>query len=356
MSHHIDTMAYAKSLPWHGLGTYVGDENISAAEMMKKAGLDWNVRSLEISSAVQPGRPPEERIKVNALGHRVLVRSDRSTVLGTCKGTYIPFDNSEVFAFLDTFAKDGLRYHTAGSLFNGEQVWVLAEAGEQLSLRRRDGSSDQIAPFILCRAGHDGQTPIILQPTSVRVVCFNTLSMALSSGKTEAYRIKHTASASDKLRQARDAMLASAEGLADFVRIGEELDRTRIDRDTFAAFAMALVLDLPDDKTETPAETMRAAQAILTDQAMSYAQRERKQKRTEKILGDFYGLFTRGIGNSGETRYDALNAVTEYVDHARQRARRGIRTAEQLSRDSESAWAGTGARRKAKALKLLTRW
>jgi phage/plasmid-like protein (TIGR03299 family) len=357
MAHNIDSMAYAGDLPWHGLGTYVGDENVNAERMITAAGLDWHVRKVAPTFGAildNEGHKAGE-MELRALDHVALVRSDSGAILGTAKRGYEIFDNAEMFRFLDSFAADGrghrgggLRYHTAGALFNGERVWALASLeGSEVTLRRADGSPDTLASFLLCVAGHDGAHAVTLQPTSVRVVCFNTLSAALREEQPMRFSIKHTASLPDKLDRAREALVGAVEHTRQLAELGTELDKQRMGAETFARFALALVLNVD-------ADTERDAGDLVREQLDGAS--DRIKARTENAVAALYSCFAEGIGNGGSTRWDALNAVTEWIDHQRGRASKGRQTAEQLSRAAESAWSGTGADRKARAVRMLTRW
>jgi len=350
MAHNLNSMAYAGELPWHGLGTYVGEENVNAERMITAASLDWQVRKVAPTCGVildDHGHKNGET-QLRALDHVALVRSDSGAILGTAKRGYEVFSNSDMFKFLDSFAVDGLRYHTAGALFNGERVWALASLeGSQVTLRRADGSPDTLASFLLCVAGHDGAHAVTLQPTSVRVVCWNTLSAALREEQPMRYSVKHTASLDAKLERAREALVGAVEHTRQLAELGQDLDKQRMGAETFARFALALVLNVD-------ADSERAAEDRVREQLDDAS--ERIKSRTENAVSALYGCFANGIGNGGATRWDALNAVTEWIDHQRGRASKGRQTAEQLSRAAESAWSGTGADRKARAVRMLTRW
>jgi phage/plasmid-like protein (TIGR03299 family) len=340
MAHHLNTMAYAGELPWHGLGTFVGQDNVNAERMISAAGLDWQVRKVAPTFGAildENGRKSGET-ELRALDHVALVRSDNGSVLGTAKRGYEVFSNADIFRLLDSFAADGLRYHTAGALFNGERVWALASLeGSNVTLHRADGSPDTLASFLLCVAGHDGAHAVTLQPTSVRVVCWNTLSAALREDQPMRYSVKHTASLGAKLERAREALVGAVEHTRQLAELGTELDRQRMSADTFARFALALVLNVDADNE-------REAEDLVREQLDDAS--ERIKSRTENAVAALYSCFAGGIGNGGSTRWDALNAVTEWIDHQRGRASKGRQTAEQLSRAAESAWSGTGAERR----------
>jgi phage/plasmid-like protein (TIGR03299 family) len=345
MAHNINSMAYAREIPWHGLGTYVGDRSVTSAEMVKAAGLGWDVLKATPHTIFNEGGNPTG---INARAHRLLVRSDTGDVLGTASESYTVFNNSDLFAFLDTFAAEGLRYETAGALFNGERVWALASlADSEATVLRRDGSRDVLSSYLLCVAGHDGAHSVVLQPATTRVVCWNTLSAALREDQEMRFSCRHTASLPDKLARAREALIGATAHTQDLAQLGTELDRQRMGGESFARFALALVLDVD-------ADSEREAEQRIREQLDDAS--ERMKARTENAVASLYGCFASGIGNGGETRWDALNAVTEWIDHQRKRAAQGRQTAEQLSRAAESAWYGTGAQRKARAVRMLTRW
>jgi len=349
MAHNINSMAYARELPWHGLGTYVGDRSVTASEMVKAAGLDWNVLKVRPMHGI-PIREDglQTMMSLRPLDHVALVRSDNGAVLGTAKQGYEVFGNADLFAFLDGFAAEGLRYETAGALFNGERVWALASlADSEASVLRRDGSRDVLASYLLCVAGHDGAHSVVLQPATTRVVCWNTLSAALSESQEMRFAVKHTASLPDKLARAREALVGATAHTRDLARLGTELDRQKMGAESFARFALSVVLDID-------ADSEREAQDKIREQLDDAS--DRIKTRTENAVASLYGCFAAGIGNGGETRWDALNGVTEWIDHQRKRAARGRQSVEQLSRAAESAWFGTGAARKARAVRMLTRW
>jgi phage/plasmid-like protein (TIGR03299 family) len=347
MAHNIDSMAYAREIPWHGLGTYVGDRSVTASEMVKAAGLDWGVLKVQPTAGHVLGEP-DRLVAMDALDHVALMRSDTGAILGTAKRGYEVFGNVDLFAFLDSFAAEGLKYETAGALFNGERVWALASlADSEVAVLRRDGSRDVLASYLLCVAGHDGAHSVVLQPATTRVVCWNTLSAALREDQEMRFSCKHTASLPDKLARAREALIGATAHTRDLAQLGTELDRQRMGAETFARFALSVVLDIDADSERDADEKIRAELDGAT---------ERMKARTENAVAALYGCFAAGIGNGGSSRWDALNAVTEFIDHQRKRAAKGRQTAEQLSRAAESAWYGTGAQRKARAVRMLTRW
>ena len=110
---NVETMAYAGKTPWHGIGTQVSEE-LTPLEMIKSAGLDWNVRKCPVQFSDNQGK------LVESDEWNVLVRSDNNRVLGPCGKKYVPFQNAEIFDFYTKFVESGhMVMETMGSLDEG---------------------------------------------------------------------------------------------------------------------------------------------------------------------------------------------------------------------------------------------
>lgn len=216
-----------KELPWHGLGTIVQD-TLTSKQAMELGGLDFKVekRSLYVPgmdvSFDEAKRFPRIQRKVirNPQGaiqpvynklvkfddKFATVRTDTDVPLGIVGNKYTIVQNSEAFEFFDSIAQDGIaEYETAGALGNGEIVFVSAKITENMTIHK-----DQIDKYLLISLSHDGKSSISVTYTPIRVVCNNTLTLALKNSKNKV-QITHTASASDKLRAAKQTL-----GLIDY--------------------------------------------------------------------------------------------------------------------------------------------
>jgi phage/plasmid-like protein (TIGR03299 family) len=200
MSHEISILEnglaeamFASKPAWHGLGQ-VFDGAPDSATAARLSGLDqWTVSKEPLYNRFR-GEFQAVPEKFN------IVRSDNGRVLGQVGKTYVPFQNWEAFAFLDSLVMDGiLRYESAFAMRGGEIISLLA----RLPGVDHYAEGDVGLRYILLSAGHDGQTPIGFLPTSVRVVCANTRRMALQSGKKIIYSIKHTAKMEGGLLKAK---------------------------------------------------------------------------------------------------------------------------------------------------------
>lgn len=341
MSHFIETMAYAGETPWHRLGTHLGDENVDGATMQKAAGLDFRVQK----AAIFVKRPDGSLIEVEDV--HAMVRDDRFEPFAavTVGNRYEIFQNAGFFEFGDrlrTAAGRGLKWHTAGSLKGGRVVWALAQMAGSIDVQRRNGRIDQSAPFLLLSNSFDGSSAIRIMNTSIRVVCWNTLSAALKGNN--CHSIRHTASASAQLTEAARALGYATEYFTEYAETAQTLADTPMSRENFGTFAAQLLTGLDDPKEAL--EKVAAADG-------------RSETRLNNQFDALETLFHRGKGNTGADRFDALNAVTEYIDHQRGRlsSARSSRAAQLAGIDKalDSATFGSGAEMKARALNLLVK-
>ena len=172
-------MAYAGELPWHRLGTKV-DENLTPAEFQQAAGLDWNVVPV-------PAYAEYKGEKIES-GHQMLIRDIDSKPLTMITGNWNPVQNDEAFGFFNEFCQTGaMKMETAGSLKGGQWVWALAKSTEAFTLF----GGDEIESYLLFSNPHIYGRSIDIQFTPTRVVCNNTLNVALSEDSQNRVRMNH---------------------------------------------------------------------------------------------------------------------------------------------------------------------
>lgn len=167
MAANVESMFYVRETPWHGLGVRV-NEAPASKEALTAAGLDWNV--------VQEPIYTETEELIN--GYKANVRDSDRRVLGVVSDRYKVIQNTEAFAFTDTLLGEGVRYETAGSLQGGRKVWLLAHMPHEYII-----SGERISPYLLFSNTHDGSGAVKIALTPIRVVCNNTLNLALSTAK-----------------------------------------------------------------------------------------------------------------------------------------------------------------------------
>lgn len=189
MTASVEYMFYVRKTPWHGLGTRV-EEALTSQDALHYSGLDWTVQQEPLMTETFKDVP----------GFRANVRSDNGKILGIVGDKYKVVQNHEAFAFTDALIGEGVRYETAGSLNGGRKVWMLARLPERYRLM-----DEEVDPFIVFTNSHDGSGAIRVAPTPVRVVCQNTLNLALTTAK-RSWSMMHTSGVQAKLDEAHDAL------------------------------------------------------------------------------------------------------------------------------------------------------
>jgi phage/plasmid-like protein (TIGR03299 family) len=184
MSALVETMFSVREVPWHGLSRIL-NEPPTSEEAIKQAGLDWEVIPEEIY--VQGRKVPN---------YWANVRSDNGKVLGIVSNRYKIIQNKEAFVFTDSLIGEGLKYETAGSLKEGKQIWLLGRLPEIKLI------DDVTIPYIVFTNSHDGKSPVKVALTPVRVVCNNTLNLALKTAQ-RSWSVIHRGDIQGRLEEAR---------------------------------------------------------------------------------------------------------------------------------------------------------
>lgn len=296
-------MFYTGDTPWHGLGTRL-DNPATAEEAIAAAGLDWDVEQRKVYYYADSYLRESE-------GDRAIVRRDTGRKLKILSEAYTPVQNREAFSFFDSVVGEGQAiYHTAGSLQGGRKVWILAKLPHDIGL-----PDDRIECYILLSNSHDGSMSVRMRPTSVRVVCANTLSVALGEQNVAEWSTPHRGDIMTRVNQARE-MLSLQEAHFEMM--------------------MRSIEELADEK-------MRSAERETFYRRLFSIDDELDHEKSRPVIA-VEELFRTGRGNNGESRYDMLNAVTEWVDHKRGNDEKRL----------HSAWFGSGNDIKRRAWNLLT--
>ncbi len=204
MSANVESMFYVREKPWHGLGVCVM-EAPDSAHALELAGLDWKVVQKDVYT--DDGFPVP--------GFKANVRETDDQVLGIVTDRYKVVQNDEAFAFTDELLGEGVTYETAGSLQNGRKTWILARLPERYII-----NGDEITPYLVFMNSHDGTGSIKAAMTPVRVVCQNTLNLALSTAK-RTWSTNHTGDIKGKLDDARYTLLYADQYMSE---LGKEID------------------------------------------------------------------------------------------------------------------------------------
>ncbi len=185
MSANVETMFSVRETPWHGLGEII-KEAPTSADAIKLAGLDWDV----IPMPIYDGKG------IEIPGFKVNTRSSDGMHLGIVTDRYKIVQNSEAFAFTDALLGEGVTYETAGSLSSGKRVWMLAKLEGTLL------AEEKVDPYLVFTNCHDGTGAIRVAITPIRVVCQNTLNLALSNASRH-WSCIHKGDIQSKLEEAR---------------------------------------------------------------------------------------------------------------------------------------------------------
>ena len=208
MSAEVETMMYVREKPWHGLGTEVAEAPTSA-DALRFAGLDWHVDQEPVFNA---------RGGI-ILGYKANVRDRDGSVLGIVGSRYKVVQNEDAFKFTDGLIGGEVRYETAGSLRGGRQIWLLAK------MRPCKVAGDEVEPYLCFTNAHDGSSGVKVCMTPIRVVCNNTLNLALNTAK-RSWTMRHTESIHERLDEARDCLFKAREymnGLAAYAENAAEI-------------------------------------------------------------------------------------------------------------------------------------
>jgi phage/plasmid-like protein (TIGR03299 family) len=276
---------------WHGLGE-VFTEEVSTAEMLKKAKLNnWDVRleDVEIPNQFSSDKNYSFVVRDNPF---ILGNKD---VLGVVGERYVPLQNEDLFDFADNLLDNGGRWETAGSIKGGRVVFG-ALALERETVLDPNGVSDKINTYLLVNTSHDGSIAIQASITPVRVVCANTLNLALGNrgrggSVKQSFKIRHTQTAQGKVAVAREALGLANAYMDEFDKMANAMIETEI---TKAQFDKIVELAYPSPKDDSK-------KVSLT-----------KHANKIDLINDIYvGDFNNTISG---TAWGALNALTERLD------------------------------------------
>ena len=277
MSAEVETMFYTRVAPWHGLGTCV--ENAPGSqEALKVAGLDWKV--------VQKPIFTEEGQLVG--GFKANIRDRDNQILGVVTDRYKVVQNEEAFAFTDQLLGEGVTYETAGSLQGGRRTWILAKLPQRYII-----SGDEITPYLGFMNSHDGTGAIKAAMTPIRVVCQNTLNLALSNAK-RSWSANHVGNINGKLDDARYTLLYADKYMAELGRSIDRLNQIRLSDQKVYEYINAL-FPLADNATEQ--------------------QKKNLLRMKEDVKARYFEApDLKHIGRNG---YRFVNAVSDFATHSK---------------------------------------
>ena len=269
---------------WHGLGTVFTEEK-STREMLEAAHLDnWNVRLEPISMAFDT---------YNFVSESYLVVRDNpfgpgQDVLSIAGERYNVVQNEELFSFGDNILDGGGRWETAGSIKQGRVVFG-SMALERETVLDPSGVSDKVLTYLMLHTSHDGSTAVQASITPIRVVCQNTLNVALK-GVKQSYKIRHTSTVSGKVAAAREALGLAHSYMDEFDAMAQDMIQTEI---TKATFDKIVETAYPRPEKDTKGAVTKWANKV-------------------ELVEEIYGSATTNM--IAGTAWGAYNALTERLD------------------------------------------
>lgn len=275
MAANVETMFSVRETPWHGLGTIVA-EAVDSASALSLSGLDWRV--------VQKDLLTDDGMRIP--GWKANIRDTDGQVLGVVTDRYRVVQNQEAFEFTDRLLGEGVRYETAGSLMNGRKNWLLAKLPNEYII-----TGDQISPYLVFSNTHDGSGAIKVAMTPVRVVCSNTLNLALNTAR-RSWSAVHTGDISGKLRDARETLFFAEQYMTGLGKEINDLQRKRLTDETVMEY-IEVLLPLP----ESPSPL--------------------QQKNITRLREDLKIRYfdAPDLQDVGKNAYRFINAVSDFATH-----------------------------------------
>ncbi len=315
MAHELATandMAYTGETPWHGLGNQL-PKNQSIEVWQKAAGMDFEIKQADVLFNAANGDGNLLNLRGNP-DSTVLYRSDTLDALSVVSKRYKVVQPKDVLGFYrDLVSLGGFELETAGILKGGKKLWALAKTGQEALL----SGNDKVAAYLLLATSCDGSLATVAQFTSIRVVCNNTLQMAVGDNRG-AVKVPHSTT-------------------FDAAAVKRELGLGMSAWDTF----MANIQDM-SNRSVNKFEAMSYLVNVLGDPALPL-----NDQPNQKAIQQVYGLYSgegRGskLPSAAGTAWGLVNSVTEYIDQLRRARNQDYRL--------DSAWFGQGAQIKQKAL------
>ena len=276
MAANVETMFYTREKPWHGLGTMVA-EAPNSKDALRLAGLNWKVLQEPVYTE------NEELIQ----GYKANVRDTDRKVLGVVTDRYKVIQNEEAFAFTDTLLGEGVRYETAGSLQEGRRVWMLARLPREFII-----GGERISPYMVFSNTHDGSVAVKTALTPIRVVCNNTLNLALRTAK-RSWSMIHTGDISGKIEEAKNTLLLADEYMTALGQEFENLRKIKLSEKQVLDYIKIL---LPMEENYSLLQK-RGVEKLRADMKMRY----------------FDAPDLKDVGNNG---YRFVNAVSDFATHS----------------------------------------
>lgn len=343
MAHQIEQIAYVGETPWHGLGNQLSPHQ-SIEVWAEQAGMDWRIESSDVSYMAQNERgqsiimPYEEQ--------RVLYRSDTHAPLSVVSQRYQEVQPKQILEFYrDLTEQSGFELETAGVLKGGKKFWALAKTGQTSALKGKDVSNG----YILLATACDGTLATTAQFTSIRVVCNNTLAIALKGQNSSAGVVKVPHSTKFEAEKIKQQLGISVRAWEDHMYEMKQLSQRKVTQTEAAAYFDAVFnntsLSMPEQEDGIIQFYRNVAMQAQSNNPATKADNktEPNGRAMSKVMTMFNGQ-GRGaeLSSAKDTAYGLLCSITEFADHERRAMSQDHRL--------DSAWFGAGAGLKQRGL------
>lgn len=278
MAANVESMFYVRQVPWHGLGVNV-EKAPTSEDALRYADLDWRVEQTPVFT--------DSGIEIP--GYKANRRDSDGSILGIVSDRYKIVQNTEAFEFTDELVgetEDGVvTYETAGSLAGGKKIWLLAKMPTKKVL------DDDVEPFMVFTNSHDGTGAIRIAMTPVRVVCQNTLNMALNNAKRQ-WSTKHVGDMQSKLEEAKLCLQLANNYMENLDIEADKLANARLYR----------------EQIEQILEEMFPVEENASD---------RKKQNIFKFKQNYWTAYNMpDIAKFEDSAWKAVNAMSDVITHA----------------------------------------
>ena len=328
MAHQIEQIAYVGETPWHGLGNQLSPKQ-PLEVWAQQAGMDWRIESSNVSYMAQNERG--QSIIMPFEEQRVLYRSDTHAPLSVVSQRYQEVQPKEILEFYrDLTEQSGFELETAGVLKGGKKFWALARTGQSTALKSKDVSNG----YILLATAYDGTLATTAQFTSIRVVCNNTLAIALRGQSSSAGVVKVPHSTKFDAEKVKQQLGISVRAWDEHMYEMKQLTQRKVSQQEAKSYFDA-VFNNSTMSISDPEENIIQFYRNVAQQVQ-----EKKPEPNGRAMNKALDMFNgqgRGadLSSAKDTAYGLLCSITEFVDHER----RAMSTDHRL----DSAWFGAGA-------------
>ncbi len=349
MAHLIENMAYVGETPWHGLGNPL-TQNQPIEVWAQQAGMDWRIESSDVSYMAKNDRgqsiimPYEEQ--------RVLYRSDTHAPLSVVSQRYQEVQPLEILEFYrDLTEQSGFELETAGVLKGGKKFWALAKTGQTTALKGKDVSNG----YLLLATACDGTLATTAQFTSIRVVCNNTLAIALKGQNSSAGVVKVPHSTKFDADKVKQQLCISVRAWDEHMYEMKQLSQRKVSQTEAAAYFDAVFNNSSLSLIEQDEGIIQFYRNVAKQTQIQSSHSVKAENKTEpngramsKVMTMFNG-HGRGaeLSSVKDTAYGLLCSITEFADHERRAMSQDHRL--------DSAWFGAGAGLKQRGLEQALR-